>query len=151
MRSGLYSLLAGGENTKTVLHVKLTDSIIEQLEKYMNTKEKTGVTLEFTENTGVLRLPSESGSFKFQLQDTKDYQNTQIVSRVNRNNHYEHVGHVVNELNRFGETDDTFSMVKVKQRFMDIKDEDQNKIERKRKHWDVNISNKVEKRRKKWC
>ena len=122
---GLYPLASQPGSCRTVLHVKLTDSVIQRLEEHNNLAGNKRAMLEFKGKTGTLHLPRMTGNgqdcFNFALSEIETFANNQAVCKLNKDKHFEKVGVVEKDVIRFEASGDSFS--KVGEQFRNIQSE----------------------------
>jgi len=120
MERGQYSLVGRTGPPKTLVQVKLTDSVIQRLQG-----GGAGATLEFNGKTGNLCFSSGSGKkqecFKFSLVKSDSFENNTSVCKVDKGRVLENAGVVSKDAIRFEATHDTFN--KVGQQFKNIQKE----------------------------
>ena len=111
MERGEHSLVTGPGRHRTVLHVRLTDSVLQALQA----RGHDGPTLEFAGSSGRLAFPSISGErqegFRFALAKSESVGNNTIVSTVSGARQLESVGVVSKDVIRFEATKDAFNKV----------------------------------------
>merc|ERR1711892_1162829 len=110
MERGLYELVTKPASEKTVLHVKLTYSVIQKLQNC-----NTGATLAFKGKTGKLCIQGVSRNqqecFKFTLSESETFENSLTVSGEKSGRQLEKAAAVSRDTIRFEATSDTFNKV----------------------------------------